>query len=494
MQQTDHTPPGPLKARWPEWGSKASEARRKTIARKLQIYSERHKPLIEARIDERLGKDDKGAKVSELIRRFTTASPNLARSVVDAVAVAYSRGCRRQLKDASAEESTAFASLIDETGIDRLAPVINEMAWLCGPVIVAPCISARGVVGLDVLTGDVCEVKAEDGQITAVLWRRGDGVWIELDHKAWCYYDEASKSAEPVKVVTHQVGYCPAVPFRTGLNLSDWWQVDEHSGLIDATLDVGYKLALGLWYRQVSGNKLTVIWGELEGIAPGQSIGHPALPLFMGSKLNSEVQVYDRIVSAGEYLDEIGAIISMAVARYGIPPSEITFQNNGMAWHSLAVTVRGEKLGKLRDKQVPWLRASERDLWPTICDMVRAAPHRLRRQLPNGDETRERLRLFFPDLATPDDVKARIEALTAALPYGLANPTQVILEAQPELTPEEAAEIRERNMEAEVQRLERLASRNVSGDPANGLQAIAQLHGRVGGLMSGEARREETDL
>jgi hypothetical protein len=498
------TPPGAFAARWPEWCSDRAKARRATIRKKLLIYSELQKPMIEALIAERLRGDPKAV---ELVCRFATSSPNLTRSVVDAVAVAYSRGCQRTLAEASrteaellaprvaSDESKAFAALIDEVGMDRLAPEINAISWLCGPVIVSPCISERGVAKLDVLTGDRCERKEVDGVLTAVLWRRPDGVWIELTDEAWTYIDE-DHPKEIAKQVPHTLGYCPAVPFRSSYGLFDWWQTSEHTGLIDATLDVGYKLALGLWYRQVSGNKLTVIWGDIEGIAPGQTIGHPALPLYLGRKQDSEVQVYDRIISANDYLNEIGAVISMAVSRYGIPPSEVTFENNGMSWHSLAVTVRGEKLGKLRDRQVQWLRVSERDLWPMLCDMIRAAPHRLRGRLPAGADVRERLRIFFPDLATPADIIERIEALKAGLPYGLDDPTRLLLAAQPELPPAEVEEMRERNMAREVHRQVRLAVHNVPGDPANGLQSIAQLQGRLGGQMSGEVRREteETDL
>jgi hypothetical protein len=484
LSQPDPSPPGELATRWPGWSS--GDRRRAAASRKLSLYGERHKAMVQGLIADRLQDPQVVAQVS----KFADRSPNLARSVVSAVAVAYSRGCRRELTELGEGASTAFASLVDECGADRLAPMINAAAWLTGPTLVIPHLDRRRRLALDVITPDANDVRAAGDEIDAAVWRRPDGVWVELDAEAWRYIDDAG---DLIRTAPHGAGVCPATVFRADGNLGDWWATDIHAGLCDATLTVAYKMALGLWTRQVSSNKFTVIYGDIEGVAPGQTIAHHALPLFLGPKGSAGVEVHDRNVPAMDWLAEVRTIITLAVAAYGLPPSSVTFENSSGDWGTLAIAVRGEALGLLRNKQVPWLRHSELELWPTACDVARAGGHRLAGQLPPGDEVRDALRAYFPDISQPAERKARMEALAAEVPYGLASPEDYLLASRPELTREEAAEEIQRNRERELQRLEALASRNVAATPDRGLQSIAQLQGREGGLQSGAVRREENE-
>jgi len=63
--------------------------------------------------------------------------------------------------------------------------------------------------------------------------------------------------------------------------------------------------------------------------------------------------------------------------------------------------------------------------------------------------------------------------------------------SRPELTREEAVEEIRRNREQELARLEALAARNVAATPDRGLQSIAQIQGRLGGIESGALRQEQ---
>lgn len=481
--QASPSPPGELAERWSGWS--AGDRRRVAAARKLALYGERHRHMVEGLIEERFAGEP---KVAHAVKKFADRSPNLVRSVVSAVAVAYSRGCRRELVDLGDAATRAFAALLDEAGVDRLAPMINAAAWFTGPTLVCPHLDARGRLRLDVITPDSNDARHDGDEIESAIWRRQDGVWVELTDESWSYFDE---DGELLHRAPHGAGACPAVVFRTDGNLSDWWSTDIHAGLCDAALTVAYKMALGLWTRQVSSNKLTVIYGNFEDIAPGQTVAHHGLPVYVGPKGTADVQVFDRSVSASDWLAECKAIITLAVSAYGLPPSSVTFENSSADWGTLAIAVRGEALGLLRNRQVPWLRAAERELWPLVCDVVRGGGHRLAGQLPPGDEVRDALRIYFPDIAQPAELKARIEALAAAVPFGLASPEDFLLASRPELTREEAVEEIRRNREQELARLDALAARNVAATPDRGLQSIAQLQGREGGLQSGALRQEQ---
>jgi hypothetical protein len=110
--QQEPAPQGELKDRWPEWAAGAE--RRAQAREKRAIYEEAHKGIIQKLVQERL----QDPEVSGYVNRFASRSPNLTKAVVDAVAVAYRRGCRRELHGASDIQSKAFSEIVRE----RLGP------------------------------------------------------------------------------------------------------------------------------------------------------------------------------------------------------------------------------------------------------------------------------------------------------------------------------------------------------------------------------------
>lgn len=441
--------------------------------------------MVKAHIRNRM----QDSEVQDEVAAFASRANNLVRSVAEVVPVAYNRGATRELPGLGDMARRTFAQLVAESGIARLANTINALCWLLGPVLVGPCIVDGGRrLSLDVILPVQDEVKlAHPERVESALWQSG-GVWVELDGEAWRYYDGKGEPAAPT--VYHGAGVAPVSIFRTEDYLLGWWGDTLHAGLVDASLDVAYKHALGLWSRQNSANYLTVINADLDGIPAGQTIGHPARPMVLHAQGNSSpVSVYNRSINPSEYLSEMAAIVEGAVARYGIPTSEISYAANNSNWGSLSIAVRGERLGLLRDKQVPWLYFGETQLWPLVCDVVRGSTHRLARFCPSGDEVRDALRVNFPDLASPADVTARIDAIKAGLPLGITNAADFFLQGRPELTREDADELRRSNLETYAADIADLASRNLSpADVARGVESVAQLQGRTGGQASGQAR------
>jgi hypothetical protein len=476
----DPTPAGGLAARWPEWA--AGYDRRAQSRRKALLYQEKHLPLVHQRIRERL----QDPEVAGYVALFASRSPNLYKAVVDAVAVAYRRGVQRELRGVSEATARAFADIVAESGIDRKGNGINAKAWHMGPTIVSPHLDTRLRLALDVVTPDRCEVKREGSYITAVLWCEGS-TWIEIDESAWRYFNS---KGEETKRVEHAAGVCPAVAFVAIDNEDDWWSSAAHQGLADASLDVAYKMALGGFNRNVSGNKLLVIQGNIEGTPPGQSLGHPALPLYLrGTPAETDVKLLDRIVPASDHLSEVAATIAMAVSVYGIQPGEFTVGGGG-----LTITINSDRLGVFRDLQVPLLHAGEMELWPEACDLLRGTPHRHARVLPPGDEARELLRVWYPDLASPDETKKAIEAMEAGLRYGITSPLDWALARRPELTKREAEETQQEKLATFIRTIDPLVARNIPAQApdATGYQTLPQQQGREGGRISGEIRRRET--
>ncbi len=484
MRLSEPEPKGDLAERWPGWSSAEGVARRAAARRKRALYEESHLGLVHDRIAHRL----QNPGLARDVGLFASRSPNIFKSVVDAVAVAYGKGVQRDLRGLGAPVVKAFAEIVDESGIGASANGISARAWGIGPTMVSPHVDTRNRLALDVLTPDDYDVRLEGRYVEAVLWRAG-ATWIELDHRGWGYFNEAGEPERPF--VPHAVGLCPAVPFVAVDQTGDWFCSNEHMGLCDATLDAAYKWALSLYNRQTSGNKLVVIQGDIEGTPPGQSLGSPVQPLYLrGAPAQTDVKVIDRQISAADGLAEVRAIIEMAVSVYGISPSEVSGSGD---WGQLGVSIRSDKLGALRDKQVGFLRNSEVELWAVVCDLIRGSSHRHARVLPPGDEIRSAIRVSFPDLAPPDDAIKRIEAMEAGLRYGLCSPADWLLQARPELTRAEAEELLQANLKVYLDTVEPLVNRNLPAVPpeALGVRTTPQIQGRIGGQISGEMRRNE---
>lgn len=473
--------PGALGSLWPSWSESAG--RRAAAARKLLIYNEDHLALIHQEISTLLG----GGLSASYVKLFARRMPNVLMAVANTIAVGYRSGVRRELKGASPDVARAFADLVTECGIGRKAAGLNARSWAAGPHMLAPHLTNRGKLALDIIEPSRCDVARDGDDLDAVLWREGDE-YVLLDGEGWRYFS-AKDGNERDAAVYHAVGVCPAVPFVSFDGGADFWAASAHNGLVDATLTIAYKLALMLFSRQVSGIPLTVIFSRLEKMPPGQTLGHPILPMLLEPE--DKVGVYsERVVSAKDSLDEISGMLAMAVSAEGLPPGSVTMQATQLDSGGLVNVAEGPRLSALRDKQVPELKASELRLWPHVADLVRGSVHRHARVIPPGDEIADMLRITFPDLSSEEQQLKRIEAMKAGLPFGITSPTDLILATQIEMTPDEVREHRVERLAEYIADIEPLVRRNVPADApeARGVQTIAQEQGRVGGQSSGRTR------
>lgn len=459
---------------------KASERRRMHAGRKLDMYHDRFVPLVRRLIAERVDDD-----TAHLVQRYASATNNLARTVVDTVAMGYSKGCRRTLRDASPELAKAWAEVVAETGWDRRCAQVSHYAFWLGPVFVLPSVDARLKVGLDVVTPDRSDcMRSGPEYIHDLVWQRpDDSVFVRVDEQAWRYYDPKGKPLAAVPPVEHGFGYVPAAIFRAASWDSGWWLESEHQGLYEATLDVAFKTAIMQWARKVQANKLLVLKGMIENIPPGQSPAQPGGVLYLrGRAADIEADILDRTVPVADFLTEIAALINAAVSRYSIPATEVTFEQNTNQWGALSISVRKEKLGALRDAQVPWLREGERQMWCLVADAVRASRlHKHANALPPGSEIADMLELSFPDYIDTAEALKRHELFEKRVRHGLENPINLLLEQTPELSPAEAEEIVMTNLKKWGERQETAITHGLSTDPAKGAQTLQQVQGAIGG-------------
>lgn len=472
---------------FPEW--ELHKDRRAAAAVKLELYRGLYRDRVKRMVRDRV--EDKAAAAE--VAKAVNAAHGLAGSVTDACCVVYQRGTTRELRGVGPEAERAFADLVIEAGFPEWSITWNQLSWFVGPVVLAPYVQpVRGKprLALCAMTADRTEVRRTPGApdvIEAVVWQRDDGVLVMLDCEAWSYWTEDGERIDAD--APHGLDYCPAAALRSRPWIAgDWWGALDHQGLQDATLEVAFRHALGLWVRQNTATPLVVIGGQIQNIPALQALGHPTRPLWFNDE-NVKVQVFNRQVSAADYLAEMTAIVNAATSRYGLPPSAVSFMADGANWGALSLAMTPGALALQRDAQAPWLRRSERTLWPIVADVVRASTHRHARAMPPADETDGAQRIIFPDLGDPDEQLKRFDVFERALKHGLANAVDMELQRRPEMTRQEVEEMIAANLDFYARMLEDLARRNVSMDPERGVQSIAELQGRLGGQVSGAVRR-----
>ena len=281
---------------------------------------------------------------------------NPARDITSAVAIAYDSGVRRLLKGASPDAQAAFSELVKESQAATKAPHWNKYAFFLGPTLVVPCIR-KGRLSLDLIRPEVCDIRADPedpmGTPAAAAWSSsGSAAFVLLDDTAWRYLDDRGKDTKDPQ--EHGYGQFPGAVFRLDEPVDDWWPRNYQERLVDATITTAYTYAKMQWVRKSQNKKLLMVIGETEGLPKGQVLD-PELALTITSNPQATtVQVADFDSSPQHFLDEIRFTLETIIESYGIPQSAVSY-DIGKDGGPLALSIKKERLGHLREAQIPYL-------------------------------------------------------------------------------------------------------------------------------------------
>lgn len=476
------------------WEIDTSTLRRQKLARdKADCYADEFLALIKARIPERYSDPER----QRAMQKFASTTVNVTRSIADAVAVNYSQGIRRTLSNASDDEAKVFADLVTESGAELQQADWGVSSWLCGPTLVIPYVNATTHrLMLSVVRPDQYDAQLGRGRsLLSVLWRIDDaGQWAHMTPTETTYYSDAG---EPTgEVFAHGLGYVPAAVMRSRAEIfGGFWGAACGRGLLDASIDAGVTYAQLQWYRTVQVGYLTTLAGEGAKFGSGQSIVEPEVPVtYDGDPQSMSVSVISRDTDPARFLAHIYAIIGFQTQQHGIPPSEVTFQQDASNWGALSLSIRSEKLAHLRARHAPHLLRGEHDLWPIACDIVNRSPHESAGKLPTRQDVARRLIAEFPELEGTADPATRLELFVGEQRHGFTNDVEYYQNRHPTLSAAECRARIDENREAYFRGIEEARSRQIPFDPEKGVISIAEQQGALGGLTraANAAHQENT--
>jgi hypothetical protein len=466
----------------------ATHSRRRRQAKRLRILKSQHASDIAVKVA-----DVTRTRIREEIVKHVSTVVNPAADVVDAVCAVWKNGAVRRLLDASETESSAFAKLVLETGFDAAAPELNQVAYFVGPVMVLPMVR-KGRMRLEYYypqtTSVVLDTDDPMGPPVAFAYEVANGTEADLavvDGVAHRFF--SNRQGRLVELTTlsyeHGIGFCPGVPmrFEPVISPEDWWVEDRHQRLEDGAIDVGRTYAaLGLVRRNQNKKLMTAI-GDLSGLAKGQSVGDPEVPVtaHVPSNISSQpvvIDVKDFDTDPRNFHVDIRFALEAMASSTGVA----TVVDAG---NRPVLQFDHEALTELRNKQIAHARIFESALWRS-CIATAKAPGRTGRpawsdpaKLPKPDVQIDlQYRHLSRRYADPEQASKHQDWMMGK---GAMSPLDLLAEQHPTLTEQQLREMQARNIEDLGHLWEEVAKRNATINPDTGsAETLAQQNGRLG--------------
>lgn len=479
--------------------------RRKHARERLQIDTDAHKYLIIRRI----GEVYETAKVKAELAGFASVAINPLRRITDTVGGAlYRHQPVRRIDGATQAQNEQWHRMTqDEARIASLSRQWGRYAFLLACAHVVPVTRVvRGTVEMryeTVLPHCSTVVPSEyDADHPAILIYDVDqsadvdplsplvAKRVALDSEGWTMLDSNWK---PAGYIPHDLGVCPAVPFRTATPPpGDYWDKNRNSGLAECALDVGRVFAQMEWIRKGQSRKLLIAYDPNDALPEGQ-VGHPERGVKMSSvRGESEIDVRDFVTSIDEFEREIRFLIEQCSESVGIPSNVIDTSpsaSDASNTAPLAASRVYAALSEVRDQALEPIKRAERELAYMTALMGRRFGHA---DSLDPSLVRERFEVVFPPLTYMDHPSARATVYKEMISLGLMDHIEAMQRENPDLSREQAAELLKRNIESrgEVTRL--FAQHGVTADAGAQLDNAQQAFGRLGGRPPAE-EPEETE-
>lgn len=465
------------------------DTRKAHIYRRVQILNEDLGDIVL----EKLSGTYSDPSLKTRLRRHISEVINLGADITRVLANVYDVPPRRRIKGSKAA-TRALLDLVKSTKWASKAPLLNRVGWFTGPVLEMP--SIRGdALRRDIFTGDRVDVTVPDsdpfGDPVAASFTTYEGdqrvIKVVDDTLVRTFsIEDRQLLGEYAHGVQNPDG-SPRFPgtlwrFDDPTDLEDYWSLNRHRRLVDATIDAGVIYAVLDWVRKSQNRKVLAFIGALGGIQQGATLDNetPITWDQTDQELPSKIEAVDFITPIDEFQKHLMLITRTQIESYGVPQSAITYdfmQDGAQSIPATALSLQHEKLTALRKRQMPFADRYERQSTYNLVALARAHGHEAAKGLPSLKELDSRLVIEFPPLSRFEDPKTFREEVDWQLGRGFTTDAEIYQLRHPELTLEECEEAVRKNLEVQAKFNDLKAKRN--NDPAAEMQDENQ---RTGGL------------
>lgn len=466
-------------------------ARKQAFEQRLLVLRQRHVLLLRMYVSSFYATETIRAGILQHVDTLK----NLLKMTTDAIAVAYNVPPSRSLRGIPDEQQRAFLAVYRDAEIDLHAEQWNRHAFALNVVHVIPRWE-RGRLTLTQVLPHNADVVFDDGETepSILVWgtRAYGATYIAADAEQYQWLDS---NYRVMHRESHNLGMVPWVPWRwEAAPEDDYWNRGAGQDLLDGTLKIARVYAQMNWVRKTHASKLLHIHtSENTDVSPNQVLQGEAPFTTEGG--TASLTAIDTTVATDDFQKEMREIAESVLEAYGLPANAVDFNTDSTKdaanVFGPAVNRLHDALVKIRNKQVKMFERAELQLAVRINALLRQAGQ----STLTDEQIREAFRVKHAPLSSSDPgaVKAKMEAAKAQMELGQTDPYLVYQQDNPECTEAESIEAVDRHVENRARYYQNYVSSTMSTDPANDLRTAAQLHGAIGGMVSGESRRSAGD-
>lgn len=397
------------------------------------------------------------AKVREKLKRMAPLATfqNITRRIVEEISVVYSEAADRRVAEG---DDATYQDLLTRVGIDTKMRKANEYTNLCNESLIWYWVrgpESNLTPQLKVWTPDRFHVIAhpmDDTRLVGVVFpivRAGFKQLVDEPHyQVWSDHETFQLDGNFMMVANsyevHGYGRMPGVLVHRKEPTNGLLDSDSGDDL-HAAHDAVLMLNLLMLKEQRSGTKVPFVAGDVSNTAMGQAMDREELSVFQEGVAPGTL---DLGADPRTYIDAARAVIKQVAANYGIPES--VFDLSYQATSGFEIELKRVGLREKRRQQImyPW-RPAERDLAESMSSVNE-------QNLTSSAFATDEWRIDFGEIEMPRDPMQRLTVFEKRRQLGLMTTVDMIMEENPEMSRAQAEDDLERNITAEVGRVERM--------------------------------------
>jgi hypothetical protein len=394
-----------------------AEADRKAEAvKRLDFYHGNQTPYVYDRLSNHFSDPDK----------FSLASLNIVKKIVDAKSAVYIRDATRTLS--SKKDHDLFKGIQKSCGLGLRMRQANRLAKLCGTVLLK-VVYRNGKIDLDILTPDILDVETGvspmDLRAVVITYYPADGKVTEVEYSRWTpeTIQRLDYKGNVISSVDNPYQFLPFVPIFAELPISDFWvypgdTVISMQELINERLvDLAYALRMQSFSIPVVKGAA----GNVNYFDPGQAIS-------LNSDPNSDFKFAAPNGPIPAVVNAIDYLIRETATMEGLPASYLSSKPTERK-SGYALLVQNKELQEIRDNDIDLFKIYEQQVFETIKQVWN-----VHNSSKFGDSL---LKVNFFDPSVVDS-ENKSEFWSKMVEMGVYSPVDLIMKLDPDLSREEA--------------------------------------------------------